>query len=480
MVFQKPNPFPKSIYDNVAYGPRINGVAQAGSTTIVESALDLGGAVGRGQGQAEEDARSRSRAASSSGCASPAAIAVQARRDPDGRAVLGARPDRDVSHRRPHDRSQARLHDRDRDPQHAAGRARVRHDRRSSPPRSTTSTARGRLVEYDAHRKDLHRPTDPRTEGYITGQVRMSVRLAWPPVVTSLLRRRRVLVERASAVERRVAALARAAPTVAVGRGAARRRDRWRCIAELESDARATARRPRPARRRAAGRDRRRDGRRPRRRRCSCATRPRAASAARATGDAVAAQAIGELLDQALARSAAPSASSMLFGPPRQMLHLRAFPLPREGAPSGAVAFVRDVTEARRIESMRRDFVANVSHELQDADRRARGARRDDGGAERRRRSRSRLAERDGARERAARAHRRRPARPQHVEAQERAGREPIPVARARRRAVDQVRWAAEAAGIAIDASNGAAGPARSTATAARCGARSSTCSTTR
>ena len=25
MVFQKPNPFPKSIYDNVAYGPRING-----------------------------------------------------------------------------------------------------------------------------------------------------------------------------------------------------------------------------------------------------------------------------------------------------------------------------------------------------------------------------------------------------------------------------------------------------------------------
>ncbi len=26
MVFQKPNPFPKSIYDNVAYGPRVNGI----------------------------------------------------------------------------------------------------------------------------------------------------------------------------------------------------------------------------------------------------------------------------------------------------------------------------------------------------------------------------------------------------------------------------------------------------------------------
>jgi phosphate transport system ATP-binding protein len=29
MVFQKPNPFPKSIYDNVAYGPRIHGMARS-------------------------------------------------------------------------------------------------------------------------------------------------------------------------------------------------------------------------------------------------------------------------------------------------------------------------------------------------------------------------------------------------------------------------------------------------------------------
>ena len=28
MVFQKPNPFPKSIYDNVAYGPRVNGIRE--------------------------------------------------------------------------------------------------------------------------------------------------------------------------------------------------------------------------------------------------------------------------------------------------------------------------------------------------------------------------------------------------------------------------------------------------------------------
>jgi phosphate transport system ATP-binding protein len=40
MVFQKPNPFPKSIYDNVAYGPRINGQRNKGKLDeIVEHSL---------------------------------------------------------------------------------------------------------------------------------------------------------------------------------------------------------------------------------------------------------------------------------------------------------------------------------------------------------------------------------------------------------------------------------------------------------
>jgi phosphate transport system ATP-binding protein len=41
MVFQKPNPFPKSIYDNVAYGPRIHGMASSKEEMddIVERAL---------------------------------------------------------------------------------------------------------------------------------------------------------------------------------------------------------------------------------------------------------------------------------------------------------------------------------------------------------------------------------------------------------------------------------------------------------
>jgi phosphate transport system ATP-binding protein len=41
MVFQKPNPFPKSIYENVAYGPRIHGLAdtRAELDAIVEASL---------------------------------------------------------------------------------------------------------------------------------------------------------------------------------------------------------------------------------------------------------------------------------------------------------------------------------------------------------------------------------------------------------------------------------------------------------
>lgn len=45
MVFQKPNPFPKSIYDNIAYGPKIHGLATTKQEfdAIVESALRKAG-----------------------------------------------------------------------------------------------------------------------------------------------------------------------------------------------------------------------------------------------------------------------------------------------------------------------------------------------------------------------------------------------------------------------------------------------------
>jgi phosphate transport system ATP-binding protein len=39
MVFQKPNPFPKSVYDNIAYGPRVTGMKVDSMDDLVEDAL---------------------------------------------------------------------------------------------------------------------------------------------------------------------------------------------------------------------------------------------------------------------------------------------------------------------------------------------------------------------------------------------------------------------------------------------------------
>ena len=45
MVFQKPNPFPKSIYENISYGPRIHGLVQHRDETdhLVERSLKRAG-----------------------------------------------------------------------------------------------------------------------------------------------------------------------------------------------------------------------------------------------------------------------------------------------------------------------------------------------------------------------------------------------------------------------------------------------------
>jgi two-component system sensor histidine kinase SenX3 len=74
-----------------------------------------------------------------------------------------------------------------------------------------------------------------------------------------------------------------------------------------------------------------------------------------------------ELIDRMLALALEDKADEHelpLFGPPREVLLVRAFPLYVAGQVVGAVALVHDVTELRRVESVRRDFVANVSHEL--------------------------------------------------------------------------------------------------------------------
>ena len=53
-----------------------------------------------------------------------------------------------------------------------------------------------------------------------------------------------------------------------------------------------------------------------------------------------------------------------LHGPPARTLVVTATPLGRSDEPLGTVVLVDDVSELRRLEAVRRDFVANVSHEM--------------------------------------------------------------------------------------------------------------------
>jgi two-component system sensor histidine kinase SenX3 len=80
-------------------------------------------------------------------------------------------------------------------------------------------------------------------------------------------------------------------------------------------------------------------------------------------GDLLAEKAI----EAALARSLSGSCHEEtldLYSPSRHSLEIKAFPLGDGDPPSGAVALVEDVSELRRLEAVRRDFVANLSHEL--------------------------------------------------------------------------------------------------------------------
>jgi ABC-type phosphate transport system ATPase subunit len=75
MVFQKPNPFPKSIYENVAYGPRIHGLAKEQGETRRDRRVEPAegaGAVERGEGPPARARAPACPAASSSASASPA------------------------------------------------------------------------------------------------------------------------------------------------------------------------------------------------------------------------------------------------------------------------------------------------------------------------------------------------------------------------------------------------------------------------
>jgi two-component system sensor histidine kinase SenX3 len=80
-------------------------------------------------------------------------------------------------------------------------------------------------------------------------------------------------------------------------------------------------------------------------------------------GDAIAAQAVTELLAEAWSGGGAERTVD-LYGPPRRTLHVRAALIDDGRRQLGVLAMIEDVSERRRLEEIRRDFIANVSHEL--------------------------------------------------------------------------------------------------------------------
>ena len=80
-------------------------------------------------------------------------------------------------------------------------------------------------------------------------------------------------------------------------------------------------------------------------------------------GDALAAQAVTELLENAWHDGSAERTLD-LYGPPRQTLTVRTRLIDDGRRPLGVIAIIEDVSERRRLEEIRRDFVANVSHEM--------------------------------------------------------------------------------------------------------------------
>ncbi len=80
-------------------------------------------------------------------------------------------------------------------------------------------------------------------------------------------------------------------------------------------------------------------------------------------GDALAAQAVVDLLADAWTSGSAEKTLD-LYGPPRRTLVVRTQLIDDGRRTLGVIAVIDDISERRRLEEIRRDFVANVSHEL--------------------------------------------------------------------------------------------------------------------
>ena len=80
-------------------------------------------------------------------------------------------------------------------------------------------------------------------------------------------------------------------------------------------------------------------------------------------GDAIAAQAVTDVLAEGWSNGVAERTID-IYGPPRRTLTIRAAVIDDGRRPLGVLAIIEDISERRRLEDIRRDFIANVSHEL--------------------------------------------------------------------------------------------------------------------
>ncbi len=168
MVFQRPNPFPKSIFDNIAFGPRVNG-RRKGLQEVVERALTQAALWDE-----VKDKLNKSAYALSGGQQQRLCIARALAVEPD--VILMDEPCSALD-----PIATARIEDLMVELKNEYTILIVTHnmqqaarvsDRTAFLTAEVDSVGRrvGRLVEFDETRTMFTNPNDPRTEGYITGR----------------------------------------------------------------------------------------------------------------------------------------------------------------------------------------------------------------------------------------------------------------------------------------------------------------------
>ena len=172
MVFQKPNPFPKSIYENIAYGPRLAGLAKKGSAMddIVERSLRSAAIWDEVKDRLKASAMGLSGGQQQRICIARA-LAV----DPE--VLLMDEPCSSLD-----PIATARIEDLMEEIKKQYTIIIVTHNMQQAARVSdrcaffttevseTSDVRTGVLVEYDATEKMFSNPTDERTENYVTGR----------------------------------------------------------------------------------------------------------------------------------------------------------------------------------------------------------------------------------------------------------------------------------------------------------------------